>query len=347
MRLYKRFLSVILIVALCFSFQCPLLAAEATASGKEAKGTPVILDTDLGNSTDDLFALEVLYRLMDLGLVDLKAIVMSRPGDDFAALADIENTYYGYANIPIGIDRSGIENSGVYIDYRMLDDLKKPDGTKMFKRTDTNMKDNPDGYKLYRKILSEAEDHSVKIIVIGFISNIVKLLESQPDEYSSLNGFDLVAQKADSLYFMGTKLGENNEPGYNLRYDIPLARRFVTEWPSTVPVYLSPSPVGDTIDYPKELVLADLYYDEYNPIRQVYENKDCNTGQRMWDHLCVINAIFPGCFEYSNRGRLYISEQGQTTFLEDPAGPFRYQLMEDSAWSAKQLEYLRVYTLMH
>ena len=93
---------------------------------------------------------------------------------------------------------------------------------------DADELDNLDGYKLYRKVLAEANDHSVKIIAIGFVSSLVQLLESGPDEYSDLPGKELVRRKVDSLYFMATKLEESKDPGYNLRYDLQLARRFLT-----------------------------------------------------------------------------------------------------------------------
>ena len=313
----------------------------------EPEPAPVIIDTDIGNSTDDLFALEIAYRLMDLGLIDVKGIVVSRMGEGYPALADIMNTYYDYPDIPIGVERNGVTGSEIHIDYRMLDDLHNSDGSKMFRRTDLDFSDNPDGYKLYRKILSEAEDHSVKIIIIGFVSSLVQLMESLPDEISPLSGRELLSKKADSLYFMATKLGEDNDPGYNLRYDISLAKRFLDGWPADVPVYLSPSPVGGSVEYTEEMVLSDLSYDENNPIRQTYLNRDCNTGQKMWDHMCVINAVFPEYFEYSPRGTLSVLDDGTVSFARDPDGPFCYQILGDDAWVDQQFVYLRFFTLMH
>ena len=47
----------------------------------EYKGVPlVILDTDIGSSTDDLFAMEMLYRYEDEGRCKLLGIVVDRPG---------------------------------------------------------------------------------------------------------------------------------------------------------------------------------------------------------------------------------------------------------------------------
>ena len=158
---------------------------------------------------------------------------------------------------------------------------------------------------------------------------------------------ELIRQKVDSLYFMGTKLGFNDDPGYNLHYDIPLARRFVEEWPADVPVFLSPSPVGDRIEYQQDVLLADLKYAGNNPISQTYENKDCNTGQKMWDHLCVINAVFPEYFSFSANGTIAITDENTIAFTETPDGPFCYQLVGDDVWVDQQFVLLRYFTLMH
>ena len=341
-RMLKKLISFVIAISVFLT-----ALSQTTGVYADDKRIPVIIDTDIGNSTDDLFALEIAYKLMDMGVVDLKGIVVDRMGEGYADLADIENTYYGHQNIPIGVERNGINNSIIHIDYRMLDELKNADGSKMFKRTDTNMKDNLDGYKLYRKLLSEAEDGSVRIVLIGFVSSIVQLLESQPDEYSPLTGAELVKKKVHSAYFMATKLGLNTDAGYNLEFDIPLARRFVTEWPSDVDMYISPSQLGRTIEYKPEQILADLSYTDANPIKQTYLNKNCNTGQKMWDHLCMINAVYPGCFEFSPKGRIAIAEDGSVSFFENPNEAFRYQLMENKGWSDKHLEYLRYYTILH
>ena len=203
--------------------------------------------------------------------------------------------------------------------------------------------DNLDGYKLYRKVLAEANDHSVKIIAIGFVSSLVQLLESGPDEYSDLPGKELVRRKVDSLYFMATKLEESKDPGYNLRYDLQLARRFLTEWPLEVKVYLSPNPVGGAIEYPAETVVKDLADFDGNPIQQVYLNKDCNTGQKMWDFLCVVNAVEPKKFNFSQPGFVSMNEAGEICFTKDQKGNFVYQLPGDKKWNDKMLAYLRSY----
>ena len=62
-------------------------------------GVPlIILDTDIGSSTDDLFALMMLYRYQEQNKSRLLGVVVDREGEDFAACynADFRPVEYGY-----------------------------------------------------------------------------------------------------------------------------------------------------------------------------------------------------------------------------------------------------------
>ena len=142
--------------------------------------------------------------------------IVCRMGDEYIRLADIMNTYYGFGDIPMGVERHGVEDPHVYIPYAGIADLKNADGTPMFARSIDDYSALPEGWKLYRKLLSERPDNSVDIIAIGFMSSVAQLLQSEPDEYSKLNGVELVASKVRGLYVMGGKFGEDlTKPGYN------------------------------------------------------------------------------------------------------------------------------------
>lgn len=54
----------------------------------------VILDTDIGSSTDDLFTLEMLHYYQQQGSCKLIGVVVNREGEDCAACADAMNTYF-------------------------------------------------------------------------------------------------------------------------------------------------------------------------------------------------------------------------------------------------------------
>ena len=61
----------------------------------------------------------------------------------------------------------------------------------------------PDAVTLYRTALAKAEDRSVAVSSIGFVTNIAALLVSPADDISPLSGRDLVAQKVKTIVWMG------------------------------------------------------------------------------------------------------------------------------------------------
>ncbi len=187
---------------------------------EEYKGIPlVIFDTDIGSSTDDLFAMEMLYRYADQGRCKLLGIVVDRQGDDYPVLADVMNTYFGYGHIPIGVERSGIKNPGVFIDYRNLYNHKTDKGELMFKTSVSDYSALPNGWQLYRQLLAAQPDHSVSICITGFVSCLTQLLASEPDDLSPLTGVELVRKKVKCLYLMAGVFTSSDEPDYNFLQD--------------------------------------------------------------------------------------------------------------------------------
>ena len=82
--------------------------------GEKTDVPRIILDVDICSSTDDLFAMEMLYRYADQGRCRLLGIVVDRKGERHAAFADVMNTYFGYPNLPIGQVCNGIKNAKIW-----------------------------------------------------------------------------------------------------------------------------------------------------------------------------------------------------------------------------------------
>ena len=129
-----------------------------TASAQE---NLIILDTDIGSSTDDLFAMEMLYRYQDQGKCKILGIVVDREGEACAACADVMNTYFGHGDIPLALVRNGIKNPRVFIDYQIMPTFPGAGGKPLFQRTLSEYASLPDGWQLYRRLLSARPDHSV------------------------------------------------------------------------------------------------------------------------------------------------------------------------------------------
>ena len=308
----------------------------------------IILDTDIGSSTDDLFAMEMLYRYEREGRCRLLGVVVDRMGEECTACADVMDTYFGRPNLPIGLERNGIENPAVWIDYKALPTYTTAEGQPMFSRTITDYAALPDGWRLYRRLLAAQEDHSVSIVSTGFVTALAQLLQSEGDEFSSLGGAELVRRKVKCIYLMGGVFGTSVEPDFNFAQGITFAQAFFDLWPQEVDMVFSPMEVGQEIEYVPDSVIADVAWTDIHPIKQVYMQCDCNTGQMMWDPMVVIQAVEGDTvFSLSERGTVTLTPQVETLFTPSPTGNCRYQLPGTDDWNARMLQKIRAANRQH
>ena len=317
-------------------------------SNYEQKDCRIIFDCDMGSSTDDLFALMLLYRYMDMKRCNLLGVVVDRMGAANADAVDVMNNFYGYPDVPIGLERAGIHDPKVFIPYHNVAYARTEDAEKLFKQTYKSKDEYPEGYKLYRKLLAEQPDHSVTIASVGFVTSLSRLLQSGPDEYSNLSGVELVRNKVKAIYAMGGVFGEAVEPDYNFTQAIDFSLKFFELWPKEVDIIFCPGEVGDPLDYRPEQVIADMNWTDCHPIKWVYQNVQCDTGQKMWDPLAVINAVEgDDLYTLSPRGWVELTPKGETIFTADPKGNARYQLPGDQEWCDTVLKYIRLMAIQH
>ncbi len=310
---------------------------------QEYAGLPlVILDTDIASSADDLFAMEMLYRYEDEGRCHLLGVIVNREGEWNAAFTDVMNTYFGHGDVPVGLVRDGIKEPKVWIDYAHVADTKDGEGQSMFSRSTADYSSLPDGWRLYRRLLAAQPDHSVSIVSVGFVTCLAQLLASGTDEYSSLSGVELVRRKVKCIYLQGGVFGEAVEPDFNFSQGITVAKTFFQNWPQEVDMVFSPMEAGQDVEYTPEQVIADVSWTDAHPIKQVYMQCDCNTGQRMWDVMPVIQAVEgDALFSLSGRGTVTITDQAETIFTPSATGNCRYQLPGTEEWAAQMLEKIR------
>ena len=315
-----------------------LLAACGKTPERDTIPT-LILDTDIGSSTDDLFALEMAWRYQKEGLCRVLGVVVDREGEACAACADVMNTYFGHGEVPLGLVRNGIKNPAVYVNYQPLPTLTGADGIPLFQRSVQDYSALPDGWQLYRKLLASQPDGSVSIVSIGFLTCLAQLLESAPDQYAPLSGPELVRKKVKRLYLMGGSFDQSGILDYNICQGLPFAQTFFRLWPASVEIMFSPGEVGQGINYTPDQVLAHYRNAGVHPIRQVYQTYGSDEGQRMWDPLPLIQAVEGDrLFTLSPTGTVNLSAQGETLFSPSPGGNARYQKPGSAAWNAAMLE---------
>jgi len=308
-------------------------------------GVPlVILDTDIASSADDLFALEMLYRYEDEGRCRLLGVMVDREGEQNAAFADVMNTYFGHGDVPVGLVRHGIKEPKVWIDYAHVADTKDGEGQPMFQRSIADYSSLPDGWRLYRRLLAAQPDRSVSIVSVGFVTCLAQLLASEADEYSSLSGVELVRRKVKCIYLQGGVFGEAVEPDFNFAQGIMFSKPFFQYWPQEVDMVFSPMEAGQDVEYTPEQVIADISWTDAHPIKQVYMQCNCETGQRMWDVMPVIQAVEGDTlFSLSERGTVTLTDHAETIFTPSATGNCRYQLRSSEEWAAQMLERIRTF----
>ena len=306
-------------------------------------GVPLIIyDTDIGSSTDDLFGLEMLYRYEEEGRCRLLGVMVDREGERNAAFADVMNTYFGHGDVPVGLVRDGIKEPKVWIDYAHVADTKDGEGQPMFSRSIADYSSLHDAWQLYRCLLATQPDRSVSIVSVGFLTCLAQLLASGADEYSSLSGVELVRRKVKCIYLQGGVFGEAVEPDFNFAQGITFAKAFFTLWPQEVDMVFSPMEAGQGVEYTPEQVIADVSWTNAHPIKQVYMQCNCNTGQRMWDVMTTIQAVEgDALFSLSERGTVTLTDQAETIFAPSVIGNCRYQLPGSPDWNAAMLEKIR------
>ena len=295
----------------------------------------VILDTDLGNCTDDILAFQALFYMQQQQKCNVIGVMSSMQLDKARLLIDRFLHYYKADDTPLGL-LHGEEVLFEMIPYFNLVDSLKADGSPLFTSTGIHLSDRLPAWQLYRKLLANAADQSVMIICIGKYSNLGLLLDSAPDEYSPLSGYELVKKKVKRLEAMGgcftpVPMRYPTEAGklefitveYNVAGDIPLAKKVLENWPTELCLL----PLEEGMKYPSnhDEVLADYAWQPDSPMYKIYSRFDewriDDVGQYWWDAELVMHAMLgESCFNCTRKGILSIADDGKTTFTQSDAG---------------------------
>ncbi len=307
---------------------------EAAEETTEEDIPHVIFDTDIGNCTDDLLAMQALFALQAKGECQVDAVVSSAKHKGSQEFLDRAVHYYKADSLPLGFVE-GEKDLYELTPYYTLVDETNEDGTPLLEGTGVDIADRPTGCQVYRETLAKLPDKSAVIICIGMASNIGELLDSEPDDISPLSGRELVEQKVKTLYLMAgcfEKVERLDRPGeyldaeYNVLGDIPLAKKVLETWPEDL--VLIPLEAG--MDFPciRADVLED-YADQPSSLLYLTYSKwkvgevSGDVGPHWWDPLAVAYALDPSAASYFAepvRGSVTVAEDGKTTFTEKADG---------------------------
>lgn len=331
----KRLFFILLIV--------PLVLISGCSDKHQDDRLKVIFETDIGNDVDDALALDMLYKYVEWGQVDLLAVMINKDAPAPAEYMDIMNTWYGHTDIPVGIVRDGSDDPWGQYAQKVVD-LKNEDGTPMFARSRESYDDLPDAHILYRQILAKQPDASVVIATVGFSTNLARLLDTPADEYSPLTGKELVAKKVKLLSAMAGNISELEHHEYNVVKDLPAAIKVFAEWPTEIVV--SPFEVGRAIKYPGESIENDFTWDPKHPMVEAYKAYLPMPYDRpTWDLTSVLYAVEgDSWFTMSEPGRIEITSEGSSVFTPCPDGNVRYMKVDDAQSAAILARFKEVIT---
>ena len=311
-----------------------ILAGCAGEKAAKPEKLRVIFETDIGNDIDDALALDMLYKYMDQGEIDLLAVMLNKCAPAPAEFMDIMGTWYGYPDIPVGIVRDGADDHWGQYAQKVVD-LHKEDGAPMFERTHSDYDKLPDAHILYRKILAQQPDNSVVISTVGFSTNLARLLDTPADEYSPLSGKELVAKKVKLLVPMAGHMSDTTYCEYNVIKDIPAAQKVFAEWPTNMVV--SPFEVGLAIEYPGESMRNDLGWANPHPLVEAYRAwaGHLDYDRPTWDLTSVLYAVEgDSWFTISEPGNIVIKDNGASIFTPCEDGRVTYMMVDEAQCKA-------------
>jgi inosine-uridine nucleoside N-ribohydrolase len=327
--------------------------AGGTASpDKEGMSTPnVIFDTDVWSNIDDALALAMLHALHDRRELNLVAVAISTDNKWGASYVDLINTFYGHPQIPIGILHDGIRTAAF---QEKFFEPKRPVSrytqliAERYPHRLTDGARASEAVSVLRKTLAAQPDRSVVIVQVGFSTNLARLMDSQADAASALNGRDLIRKKVRLLSVMAGNFRETT-PETNVRIDVPSAQKVFSDWPT--PLVASGFEIGLGVRYPGQSIEHDYSYVEHHPIAETYQTycreqkanglikTKCPHDHPTFDLTSVLYAARPdrGYFSISKPGKITVLADGSTRFDEFAEGLQQYLILSEEQ-KARTLE---------
>ncbi|MCS7236927.1 MAG: nucleoside hydrolase [Thermoguttaceae bacterium] len=304
-----------------------LLGQVSWGQDQMPEPVPLIFDTDLGNDVDDAMALALIHALQSRNECRLLAVTLTKDNVYAARFVELMNTFYGRPDIPIGMVRGGSHpEEGRYI-RRVAE--AEDSGILRYPHRLRSREEVPEATQVLRRVLASQPDRSVVIVQVGFSTNLARLLVSQPDDISPLDGRALAEQKVRLLSVMAGAFSEElqakNFVEFNVRGDIPAAQKLFADWPTEIVV--SGFEIGVAIAHPAQSMQLDYRFVRHHPLREAYDYyRGLANDQPTWDLTAVLYAVRPqhGYFNLSPPGWVNVDDRGRTHFRRDEAGKHRY-----------------------
>lgn len=263
----------------------------------------IIFDTDMESDCDDAGALAILLNAHNRGKARLLGVIADAPGEYAAPCCEAMCRYYG-VQLPIGaVKVKDYASSSRFDAYRAH--CAGMSQSMFYNRVLARRVGKTDAAyesagRVYRKMLADAQDGSVIVVCVGFLTALAELLQTEPDEISPLNGRDLMRAKVKYVVSMGdAPHGEEREVNFNYAMDRTALEIYFRLCP--VPTVISPEGTQIVTGH----TLSDRQPVDH-PVRMAYEmwTGVPRTGRSSWDLIAVLRAMQPDapCFTEESWG---------------------------------------------
>ena len=251
-----------------FPFLTVLLLAGSVSFGAVPQ---LLIDTDMLTDCDDVAALELAFACERKGEARVLAVTVSSAYPKSVPVVEAVNAFCGRADVPVGAPKNGTG-------HRRDDSCFLDKVSAEFPHAHASNDDAPDAVEVMRRTLAAAEDGSVTLVTLGYLSNVASLLRSGPDALSPLDGRTLLAQKVKEWACMGGNF-PNDPAKDNVKFtrDAPAAVFALTNYPGRITF------VGREIGH--NIFIGDRFHElpAANPLRRAYELHRGRFGTN-WDH---------------------------------------------------------------
>jgi inosine-uridine nucleoside N-ribohydrolase len=292
----------------------------------------VIVDTDMGNSIDDVLALSLLYGLEGKDETRVVTVSTTKACLPSAALCEVIGRFYAGAvsgafasfrrTLPVGLADDGRMPEITPMMKAVLD-KKKDDGSAAYEHGIHHINDTAEVAALIRNALTAQHDQNAVVVLLGPATNLTRLLDIR-------GAREVIAQKVRFLSVMGGAFPQG-DPEFNIKADIKAAQRLFAEWPT--PIVACGFEVGNAILYPGAAIEKDFAWSPAHPVADAYRAYQAMPYDTpSWDLTAALYAVRPdaGYFKLSEPGTITVAGDGRTLFAPASQGRHRY-LVADPA----------------
>ncbi len=297
----------------------------------------IIFDTDMDTDCDDAGALGLILEYVRAGWAELLGVIADAPDVWVAGCCDAICRWYGFPR-PVGaVYAADYSESPRFSDYRahrasMTEDRFYNRILAAGKR-DT---DYPRAAELYRRLLAQAEDESVTVVCVGFLTALAELFATGSDSISPLSGIDLFRQKVRTVVTMGNaQFPVHSGSNFNYKMDTPGAHQVFAQCP--VPMSLCPegTQVITGYSFPR-------HFTPEHPLRIAYRAfvGQEGVGRSSWDLITALYALEPEleCFQRTCHGTVRFALNQSTCWEAD--GPRQDGLLSLAISNREMAEFL-------